>query len=586
MRSKRVAKRTEDWKIAASVMRFITQASLLALLGLLLLSGRSEAGTMKLYSCHTPTGRSVATQGWTPSSSNVHDVYSDRCSVGPGGTLYAAIKELGSNIAASGWLFNAAPGTSISHFTMSVCGRGAYSLAYTVFLEGINSKFRIIAISAPTAPTIGCAGSSPWCCSAANTISGGAADVQQVMAGAICAPYCSPIPTVEVSNFQADINDTSEPVASVLGGSLATSNVQTGIESLTFKARDVGVGIFRAVAEARIDGTGDWREIVNAPVRASGPCTPVRETNYLYEFASPAPCPASVETSELVLESGVLPYGTHDLRVRVEDAAGNSTTVLPERIYTVPRPPDTAVPASASPEPSNVPRDQPVVIATPPSPPAVLPLAQLTLTGPAVRRLPSAGAFRLGGRLLDSEGNAIPQAIVTIQTRPYFPKSGATAEGWAPLGSAMTDADGQFFAQIPAGASRAILVAYRPGAGDQSPAAVAETNAVAPASVTVRAKRTRVRNGQSVILRGRVAGPIPRGGVRVALEVREPSRWIPVATTRRLVRTSSSGAFQLAYRFRKTFRPATYRFRVVANEDSDFAYSRGASRPIDVRVRP
>jgi hypothetical protein len=567
-------------------MRFITQVPLLVVLLLLPFCGRSEAGTMKVYSCHTPTGRTVATHGWAPTLSSSNDVYIDRCALGPGGVLYANIRELGLNLAASGWLFNAAPGTNISRFTMSVCGRAGYALSYAVFLQGSNGKFRTIAISTPTAPIIGCVGTSPWCCTGANTISGGAPDVQQVMAGAICATNCSPTPTVEVSNFQADINDTSEPVASVLGGSLATSSVHTGPESLVFKASDIGVGVFRAVAEARIDGTGDWQEVVNAPVRAGGPCTPVRETDYLYEFASPAPCPTSVDASELVLETGVLPYGSHDLRVRVEDAAGNSTTVLPERIYTVPRPPDTAVPASASPEPSNAPTSQPVVVAASPLPPAASPLAQLTLTGPAVRRLPSAGAFRLGGRLLDLDGNPIPQAIVTVQTRPYFPKSGATSGGWAPLGSAMTDADGQFLVQIPAGASRSVLVTYRPGAAGQPPSAVAETNAVAPASVVVRAKRSRVRNGQSVVLRGRVAGPLPRGGVRVALEVREPSRWIPVATTRRLVRTSKSGSFQLTYRFRKTFRPATYRFRVVANEDSGFPYSRGASWPIDVRVRP
>jgi hypothetical protein len=272
--------------------------------------------------------------------------------------------------------------------------------------------------------------------------------------------------------------------------------------------------------------------------------------------------------------------------VRIEDAAGNSTTVLPERIFTVPRPPDTAVPASASPGPSNAPTVQPIVVAPASTAAVATPLAQLTLTGPAVRRLPSAGAFRLVGRLLDLEGNPIPQAIVGIQTRPYFPKSGATTGTWTPLGSAMTDADGQFSAQIPAGASRSILVVYHPGTPGQAPSAVTETNAVVPARVVVRARRTRVRNGQSVILRGRVAGPIPRGGVRVALEVREPSRWIPVATTRRLVRTSKSGSFELAYRFRKTFRRATYRFRVVANEDSGFPYSRAASRPIDVHVRP
>ena len=88
------------------------------------------------------------------------------------------------------------------------------------------------------------------------------------------------------------------------------------------------------------------------------------------------------------------------------------------------------------------------------------------------------------------------------------------------------------------------------------------------------------------MFRGRVAGPIPSGGVFVALEVREPNRWVPVATTRRWVKTSNTGTFTLAYRFLRTFQPATYRFRVVADEDSAFQYRRGTSRTLNVHVRP
>ena len=116
--------------------------------------------------------------------------------------------------------------------------------------------------------------------------------------------------------------------------------------------------------------------------------------------------------------------------------------------------------------------------------------------------------------------------------------------------------------------------------------ASAQMDVVVPAQITVKAKRTRVRNGRSVVLTGRVAGPIPHGGVLVAMEVREPGRWIPVATTRRWVRTRSSGTFALSYGFRSTFRASTYRFRVVADEDSAFQYGRGASRSIDIHVTP
>ena len=119
---------------------------------------------------------------------------------------------------------------------------------------------------------------------------------------------------------------------------------------------------------------------------------------------------------------------------------------------------------------------------------------------------------------------------------------------------------------------------YKAHPDDPSPSANAQTDVIVPAQVTVRAKRTRIRNGRSAVLSGRVAGPIPHGGVLVAMEVREPNRSVPVATTRRWVRTRTSGTFTLSYRFLRTFRPTTYRFRVVADEDSAFQYGRGASR--------
>jgi hypothetical protein len=146
------------------------------------------------------------------------------------------------------------------------------------------------------------------------------------------------------------------------------------------------------------------------------------------------------------------------------------------------------------------------------------------------------------------------------------------------LGEAETDTAGEFRAQIPAGASRSIQVTYADVA--------AQVNLSVPAQITVRARNTRVRNGHSAVLRGRVLGPIPSGGVPVGLEVRDGSRWIPVATTRRWVKTSRTGRFSLTYRFRRTFNATTYRFRVVADEDSAFEYARGASHAVDVRVRP
>jgi hypothetical protein len=141
-----------------------------------------------------------------------------------------------------------------------------------------------------------------------------------------------------------------------------------------------------------------------------------------------------------------------------------------------------------------------------------------------------------------------------------------------------TDANGRFTARIPAGASRIVRFSYE--------AVTAQTTLVVPANVTAKPRRSKLRNGQQMLIRGRVAGPIPGGGVPVSLEVRDNRRWTPVATTRVRVKTARSGRFTLAYRFLGTFVPVTYRFRVVAGEDSAFPYRRGTSRTMHVHVRP
>ena len=223
----------------------------------------------------------------------------------------------------------------------------------------------------------------------------------------------------------------------------------------------------------------------------------------------------------------------------------------------------------------------PAPLATaPPLPPST---ARMTITAPKVRQLTAAKSFTIAGTLVDLGGTPISGAMVSIQTRSFFPKP-AVADGlWSAAGTATTDAKGRFQALIPAGSSRTVLVSYAaPGVSD----AVAQADFTAPASITVRAKRTHLRNGTSAVFRGQVGGPIPNAGVPVFLEVREPTRWIPVATTQRRIRTSPSGNFTLSYKFLRTFQPARYRFRIIADEDSAFPYRRGTSPSITIYVRP
>jgi hypothetical protein len=343
---------------------------------------------------------------------------------------------------------------------------------------------------------------------------------------------------------------------------LASSRLSFGAACLPacdFDVTDAGVGVLRVAAEARNHTTGEWREVASEPIGGRhSSCATLNETAYPYEFASPQPCPLSLTGARLSLDTSRLVDGTHDFRVVVIDAAGNRTAVIPPRRFHNRQ--ANAAPAFSLPQPA------------------------LQITEPRQRSLRAARAFTIRGRLLDASGTPIGGTPITVRARPYLPKPQVATGDWAVLGTVTTAADGSYSARLPGGESRSIQVASQ--GGTTFAPAVAQVDVIAPARVTARARKPRVRNGRSVFISGRVKGPIPPGGVLVALEVREPGRWIPVATTRRWVRTRPSGTFTLSYRFLRTFRAATYRFRVVADEDSAFTYSRGASRAIDVRVKP
>jgi hypothetical protein len=532
------------------------------------------AGTMTLYSCHTPSGRTAGTAGWTVWANNAPTLLrsADDCAKGAAGTLIARIGGTGAMHSNEfiGWKLHPIQGTTVTSFSAWVCGR-ALTWDALVAVEWQPGGWTFVnTFDQPQ--FLGCAGAPPWWNSTANLVQRDGLAATEINVEATCYMGGCPeregvVSDIQVAAFKATIRDDRAPTVSSVGGPLAANAAHTGDEGATFDVADTGVGVFRGVIEGRLHREGAWRELASSVISPLASCSPLRETMYLYEFDSPKPCSGSVERATITLDNSLLPEGLHELRVVVEDAAGNRADVLPARPYVVPSRSTTTV-AGASPAPAaSVDASR---------------VAQLRITAPGRRRLVSAAPFRVSGRLLDPESRPIAGATVLIKTRPFLPKAGRSEGDWQILGEVLTDRDGTFRGRVPGGGSRSVLLTY----ASDAIAATTQADFVVPAQVTVRADRTRVRNGRSVILRGRVAGPIPPGGVLVAMEVREPGRWIPVATTRRWVRTRPSGTFALSYRFLRTFRASTYRFRVVADEDTAFQYGRGASRPVDIRVRP
>src|SRR5207302_886836 len=76
-----------------------------------------------------------------------------------------------------------------------------------------------------------------------------------------------------------------------------------------------------------------------------------------------------------------------------------------------------------------------------------------------------------------------------------------------------------------------------------------EVTVSVPAAATIAASRNRVRNGQTVTFRGRLAGrPIPADGKLLDLQAFYRGRWRTFATPR----AGSNGAWRYVYRFGAT----------------------------------
>jgi hypothetical protein len=182
----------------------------------------------------------------------------------------------------------------------------------------------------------------------------------------------------------------------------------------------------------------------------------------------------------------------------------------------------------------------------------------------------------LRGRLRDGRGGAIANAQVGYSA--LSTKAGARVQS---LGSVRTDSDGVFTLAVATKlGSRQLRFAYSPQLG--GPAAVttqARLDVVAP--ITLKARPRLVHNWHAVTFRGRLlAGPMPRKGKLVNLQVIVDGHWHTFAT----VRSFKSGRYKYRYRFTRSFGLVTYRFRALSRYEAAYPFVAGHSKTVKVSV--
>jgi hypothetical protein len=208
----------------------------------------------------------------------------------------------------------------------------------------------------------------------------------------------------------------------------------------------------------------------------------------------------------------------------------------------------------------------------PPPPPACGPsgaTVEFSVRGKRARTVRYGRAVRLTGRALRPGGAPATGAEILIL-------QGAGTD-LAEAGRAVAGADGTFTFRLPAGTSRTLRAAFRSEPADPALACSAT------ARVAVRAKaklRARLR-GRVVRFRGRVRGPVPAKGKLLDVQAYDGGRWRKFGTAR----TRRDGTFRTRYRFTRSARSKTYRFRVRVPRETGFPYARGYSNVAKIRLR-
>jgi hypothetical protein len=354
-------------------------------------------------------------------------------------------------------------------------------------------------------------------------------------------------PDLELLGSQLTLADSNLPVGTVTGGALAGTGTLAGTESLTYNAQDSDSGV--RLVQLLVGGRT------------------VAQKDYLAEcpFENFAACPTTV-SDEIQWNTTAASNGTHELALRVINAAGNAS-IVDEHTVTITNS-GVGVNGSINGRGPHIANGDPCAGEA----------LELVVNG---RRRPPvvtyAEAVTVRG-VLHCGTIAIRGARVVIKT-VSGPRSAAIDT------SVQTALDGSFSYKVPTGPARQLRFSYTAYSDDPGPSASATAAIRIRPRIKLRIQPHDTSNGRAIYWAGTVAGgPYPPEGVALDVEVQEGRSWRIFDQ----VVANSKGRFRYSYRFHATGEPTTYTFRVALPHTGaqGYPYTWGASNTINVHVTP
>ena len=597
-------------------------ALLLLLLGIWLAwAPPASAGKWMQITCSGPHGEPAPTEGWLGSSNGAGagSGTSDKCQ--EGGTLTAFDSSTTEETAYTGplWTYTAPAGSTIAGGSVAVSMRTPQGQAYVATPQNDHTSEADVLVNCqyntPPCATSGFAGVVPIKHLGGKQLFMAAFCVAPTQGATKCPIGSGGGVNAEIHLNAADIElaNSSKPGGTGFAGSLLQPNA-TGTANLTFAATDhEGPGVYRVIVD--LDGGAVYE---GTPDSNDGECASIGEyASGVREFLYPQPCKQEVGI-DVSVNTSKLANGSHQLKVTVQDAAGNSSTPYDQTI-TVGPPSTTSSSGSGNPggtttggsstggsgaggeggeggAAGSTTSTAVASLVTSLAGVSIGPGSPLSLRGPVngtsasdqanltarwsstARELRTSGygaLDRISGRLSTIANTGIGGAGIDVYETPAY--HGATASR---LGSVVTGPTGGWTLTLPRGvSSTSLLFSYRSHLDDTVASAAAKLRLNVHAGIALRIAPRVASVGRKIFFSGLVHGaPIPEGGKQLVLEARSGhGAWIQFNT----VSTDAKGRYRASYRF-KFPGPVTYRFRVVSRYEADFPFLEGTSTAISV----
>jgi hypothetical protein len=497
--------------------------------------------------------------GWTVFGNDTlaDTVLSNSCSAGGSIGVYVFTEERGGIVTENGHsgsqvglqvdVPGSLPGVTIHSIKAEV-------LASSVTGDDAFLEFSSAGQSLPGGAELPYGGTSPYTASDSWTLPQGARDFEAYVNCTTddSSPSCdfadaNAVPAL--SDITLSLEDDTPPKVTSVSGPLVTAAASgasvMGSQPISFTGSDTESGVRAATLTlSPLDGGAPYVHTFNF----SGECA----------YDSWNACALTQTVSGFAVNTDALANGAYSVSLAITDAAGNAT--------------NDALGSLAVNNPSAS------LLGAQPGPGAGSPNGagasegahmQLGVRSPISRRY-GKRALRVSGRLLNAQGLPIAGATLNVLQQ-------ASDLPLELIGHARTGANGTFIAVVPAGPSRMIEIAYRAFSADSSYAAAAKLRESVRAGVRLTVSPRRTGSEGTIILSGRVLGPIPPQGVVVELLVHYRGRWEPF----RDPHTDGRGRFHVAYQFQGGVGRFPFRALVFGNQ-SGFPFALGESRTVDV----